>query len=45
MYAIQHGLPQDMALEMIHMTLIVVTLSILFHGVSATPLIRHVYKR
>ena len=38
MFAIQHGLPQSIALELIRMTLIVVTLSIVFHGVSVKPL-------
>tara|TARA_R110002072_G_scaffold102349_2_gene225143 strand:- start:23230 stop:24528 length:1299 start_codon:yes stop_codon:yes gene_type:complete len=38
MYAIQHGLPEDTALELIHMTLIVITLSILVHGISVKPL-------
>lgn len=38
MYAIQHGLPEKLALELIHMTLIVVTLSILCHGISVKPL-------
>ncbi|MCK0507980.1 cation:proton antiporter [Aromatoleum anaerobium] len=38
MYAIQHGLPEDVALELIHMTLIVVTLSVIFHGTSVKPL-------
>lgn len=38
MYAIQHGLPEPVALELIHMTLVVVTLSILFHGVSVKPM-------
>jgi len=38
MYAIQHGLPKDVALELIHMTLIVVTLSVIFHGTSVKPL-------
>ncbi len=38
MFAIQHGLPQSIALELIHMTLIVVTLSIVCHGVSVKPL-------
>lgn len=38
MYAIQHGLPEDLALELIHMTLIVVTLSIIFHGTSVKPM-------
>jgi sodium/hydrogen antiporter len=38
MFAIQHGLPERLALELIHMTLIVVTLSILCHGISVKPL-------
>lgn len=39
MYAIQHGLPEELALELLHITLIVVTLSILFHGMSVKPLL------
>jgi NhaP-type Na+/H+ or K+/H+ antiporter len=38
MYAIQHGLPQSLALQLVHLTLIVVTLSILLHGISVKPL-------
>ncbi len=38
MYAIQHGLPEALALELIQLTLIVVTLSILVHGTSVKPL-------
>jgi len=38
MYAIQHGLPEDLALELIQLTLIAVSLSILFHGTSVKPL-------
>jgi len=38
MYAIQHGLPEVLALELIQLTLIVVTLSILFHGISVKPM-------
>mgnify|MGYP001607021155 CR=1 FL=1 len=38
MYAIQHGLPEKLALELIQLTLIVVTLSILVHGTSVKPL-------
>jgi sodium/hydrogen antiporter len=38
MFAIQHGLPEDMALQLIHVTLIVITLSILIHGTSVKPL-------
>lgn len=37
MYAIQHGLPDDLALELIHLVLVVVTLSILIHGFTAKP--------
>lgn len=38
MYAIQHGVPEDLALDLIQLTLIVVTLSILVHGTSVKPL-------
>ena len=38
MYAIQHGLPEELALQLIQFTLIVVTLSIVFHGASVKPL-------
>ncbi len=41
MYAIQHGLPEELTLELIHITLIVVTLSILVHGISVKPLMSH----
>jgi NhaP-type Na+/H+ or K+/H+ antiporter len=37
MYAIEHGLPEDLALQLIHLTLVVVTLSIIVHGISAKP--------
>ena len=40
MYAIQHGLPEDLALQLIQITLIVITLSIIFHGISVKPLMR-----
>lgn len=39
MYAIQHGLPEELALELLHLTLVVVTLSILVHGISVKPAI------
>lgn len=39
MYAIQHGLPESIALELIHVVLVVVTLSILLHGVSARTIL------
>lgn len=38
MYAIQHGLPETLALELIQFTLIAVSLSILAHGTSVKPL-------
>ena len=40
MYAIQHGLPETLALQLIQLTLIVVTLSIILHGLSVKPLMR-----
>lgn len=39
MYAIHHGLPQELALELLHVTLVVVTLSILVHGTSVKPML------
>ncbi len=38
MFAIQHGLPEELSMELISLTLIVVTLSILLHGISVKPL-------
>ena len=38
MYAIQHGLPEPLALELIQFTLITVTLSIIVHGISVKPM-------
>lgn len=38
MYAIEHGLPEELGLQLIQLVLIVVTLSILLHGVSVKPL-------
>jgi len=45
MYAIQHGLPEPLALQLIQLTLVVVTLSILLHGVSVKPLMGHFWRR
>jgi NhaP-type Na+/H+ or K+/H+ antiporter len=39
MFAIQHGLPEGLALELMQLTLIVVTLSIFVHGTSVKPLL------
>jgi NhaP-type Na+/H+ or K+/H+ antiporter len=44
MYAIEHGLPERLGLELIHLTLIVVTLSILVHGISVKPLMLRYWK-
>ncbi len=45
MYAIQHGLPEPLALQLIQLTLIVVTLSILLHGISVKPLMALFWRR
>jgi NhaP-type Na+/H+ or K+/H+ antiporter len=45
MYAIQHGLPEPLALQLIQLTLIVVTLSILLHGTSVKPLLGIFWRR
>ena len=45
MYAIQHGLPEPLALELMQMTLIVVALSILLHGTSVKPLMERFWRR
>jgi sodium/hydrogen antiporter len=45
MYAIENGLPEALSLQLIQMTLIVVTLSILLHGTSVKPLMGLFWKR
>ena len=45
MYAIQHGLPEVLALQLIQLTLIVVTLSILLHGTSVKPMMERFWQR
>jgi NhaP-type Na+/H+ or K+/H+ antiporter len=45
MYAVNLGLPQAIALELIQFTLIVVTLSILMHGTSVKPLMGYFWRR
>ncbi len=44
MYAIQHGLPEALALELIQLTLIAVSLSILVHGTSVKPLMSRFWR-
>ena len=45
MYAIQRGLPESLALQLTQMTLIVVTLSIILHGISVKPLMGRFWRR
>jgi NhaP-type Na+/H+ or K+/H+ antiporter len=45
MYAIQHGLTEKQAIELIHLTLVVVTLSILVHGISVKPTMHKYWRR
>jgi len=40
MYAIQHGVPQDLALTLVSVVLVVVAASVFVHGISAAPLMR-----
>ncbi|MFO7529083.1 MAG: cation:proton antiporter [Marinobacter sp.] len=39
MFAIVFGLPEDLAVEFIHITLVVIVLSIIIHGLTARPVI------
>ncbi len=45
MYAIQHGLAENLAVELIHLTLVVVTLSIFVHGISVKPMMSRFWDR
>lgn len=44
MYAIEHGISEELALELIHITLVVVTLSIVFHGISVKPMLKRFWR-
>ncbi|MEX0604038.1 MAG: cation:proton antiporter [Marinobacter sp.] len=44
MYAVQHGLPENIAMELIHLILVVVALSILVHGISVKPAIARFWR-
>jgi NhaP-type Na+/H+ or K+/H+ antiporter len=44
MFAIQHGLPEPLALELIELTLVTVALSIFVHGTSVKPLMDRFWK-
>lgn len=45
MYAIEHGLPEPLALLMTQITLIVITMSILLHGISVKPMMGAFWRR
>ncbi|WP_265948916.1 cation:proton antiporter [Dechloromonas sp. A34] len=45
MYVIQHGLPEALSLQLIQLTLVVVTLSILAHGASVKPMMNVFWRR
>ncbi|MES2068795.1 MAG: cation:proton antiporter [Pseudomonadota bacterium] len=45
MYAIQHGLPEPLALQFIQLTLVVITLSIVVHGTSVKPFMHIFWRR
>lgn len=45
MYAITHGLPEPLALQLVQITLVVVALSILLHGTSVKPLLGLFWRR
>lgn len=45
MYAIQHGVPESLSRELIQLTLIVITLSILIHGTSVKPLLNLLWRK
>jgi len=38
MFAVVFGLPEELALELIHITLVVVVLSIIIHGLTVKPM-------
>jgi len=45
MYAIQHGIDEVLAVELIHLVLVVVVLSILVHGVTVKPLLERFWRK
>jgi NhaP-type Na+/H+ or K+/H+ antiporter len=45
MYAINHGLPRSLAEDFVAITLTTVAVSIVLHGISVTPMMRHYTKR
>ncbi len=45
MYAINHGLPEALAPELVSLTLVPVVLSIFVHGVTVKPILRRFWRR
>jgi NhaP-type Na+/H+ or K+/H+ antiporter len=45
MYAINHGLPEHLARDLIHITIVTVVLSILIHGTSVKPLMDRFWRK
>lgn len=45
MYAINHGLPEALARDMIALVLVTIVLSILVHGVTVKPMLRRFWRR
>jgi NhaP-type Na+/H+ or K+/H+ antiporter len=45
MYAVQHGLPSDLAVKLIALTLATVAVSVVVHGISVTPLMTYYRQR
>jgi NhaP-type Na+/H+ or K+/H+ antiporter len=45
MYAIQHGLDQHLAQQLTQFVLVVVTLSIIVHGISVKPIMEKFWRR
>ncbi len=44
MFAIVFGVPEDLAVELIHLTLVVIVLSIIIHGLTVKPMISKWWK-
>ena len=45
MFAIEHGLAEPVALQLIHYTLVVITLSIIIHGITVKPMLQRLWKK
>jgi NhaP-type Na+/H+ or K+/H+ antiporter len=45
MYAVNHGLPEDLSPRLTSLTLCVIAVSVILHGISVTPLMRWYHSR